>query len=96
VGGDIGGKMIKQQFEKEIRDLQKELAELQMEKATLHLQPCWGDAEIRKKETKFDELDSRAKTIDETLRYLTRKHQLSIFGSTTRITYVSPRSDDPS
>jgi hypothetical protein len=88
--------MINQQFEKQIRDLQKELAELQKEKVTLRLQPCWGDAEIREKETKFDELDSRAKTIDETLRDLTRKHQLLIFGSTTRITYVSPRADDPS
>jgi len=86
--------MINQHFEKQIRDLQKELAELQKEKVTLRLQPCWGDAEIREKETKFDELDSRAKTIDETLRDLTRKNQLLIFGSTTRITYVSPRSDD--
>jgi len=91
----IGRKMTKQGFEKQIRDLQKELVELQKEKAMLRLQPCRGDAEIREKETKFDELDSRAKTIDETLRGLTRKRHLSISESTTRGTYVSPRPDDP-
>jgi hypothetical protein len=87
--------MTEQEFEKKIRDLQKELAELQREKDTLRLRPCRGDAEIREKDTKSDELDGRAKTIDETLRALTRKRHLSIFESTTRGTYISPRSDDP-
>ena len=77
------------ELEKQIRDLQKELAELQREQAALRLQPCKGDAEIRKKEEKFDELDGRAKILRETIRDLTRKHQLSISESTSKGNYDS-------
>ncbi len=58
---------------KEIRDLQKELAEVQKNQAVLRLWPCRGDSEIREKDTKFDELNSRAETLRETIRDLTRK-----------------------
>jgi hypothetical protein len=75
--------MIKQ-FESQIRDLQKELAEVQKDQAILRLQPCQGDSEIRKKEEKSDELDKRAKTINETIRDLTRKLQLLISESNKR------------
>jgi len=64
--------MIKQ-LENQIRDLQKELAEVQMGQAALRLQPCRGDAEIRKKDAKFDELDRRATILRKTLMDLTRK-----------------------
>jgi len=72
-----GRKMITD-IEKKIRDLQKELAEVQREQAALRLQPCKGDAEIRKKDEKFDELEGRVKILRESIRHLTRKRQLSI------------------
>ena len=72
------------ELEKQIRDLQKELAELQREQAALRLQPCKGDVEIRKKEEEFDELDGRAEILRETIRDLTRKHQLSISEAISR------------
>ncbi len=81
------------QLQQQIRDLQKELAEVQMEQAAFRLQPCRGDSEIRKKDAKFDELDGRAKTINETIRDLTRKLQRLISQSTTRGIYDSHRSD---
>jgi chromosome segregation ATPase len=59
--------MIMQELENEIRDLQKELAEVQKDQAVLRLQPCQGDSEIREKDEKFDELDRRAKIINETI-----------------------------
>ena len=71
-------------IEKKIRDLQKELAEVQREQAALRLQPCKGDAEIRKKDEKFEELGGRAKVLRETIRHLTRKPQLSISESTLK------------
>jgi len=80
--------MIKQ-LEQEIRDLQKALAEVQKDQAVLRLQPCRGDSEIRKKDEKFDELDRRARIINETIRDLTRKRQLAISESTTRGSYDS-------
>jgi len=86
--------MIKE-LEKEIRDLQKELAEIQKEQAALRLQPCRGDAEIRKKDARFDELDRRAKTLRETIRDLTRKRQLLISESAPRTTYNLPGPDEP-
>jgi hypothetical protein len=92
----IGGKMTMQQLEKQVRDLKNELAEVEKEKAALRLQPCQGDAEIRAKEVKFDGLERRAKSINETLRSLTRKRHLSISESTTRGIYVSAKTDDPS
>ena len=74
--------MIKE-LEKKIRDLQKELTEVQKERAILRLQPCRGDSEIRQKDEKFDELDRRVKNLEESIRDLTRKRQLSIRGSTS-------------
>ncbi len=50
------------ELEKKIRELEKELAELKKDQSVLRLQPCRGDSEIRKKDAKFDEVDSRAKT----------------------------------
>jgi len=87
--------MIKQ-LEKQIRDLQKELAEVQKGQDALRLQPCRGDSEIRKKDEKVDELDGRAKILEETIRDLTRKWQLLISESTSRGIYDSHRSDNSS
>ena len=87
--------MIKE-LEKQIRDLQKELAEVKKDQAALRLQPCRGDSEIRGKDAKIDELDRRAKNINETIRDLTRKRQLLISESTTRGSYNSPGSTSPS
>ena len=80
------------QLEKQIRDLQKELAALQKDRSVLRLQPCRGDSEIREKDGKLDELDSRAKTINETIRDLTRKRQLLIAESNIVGSSESPRS----
>jgi hypothetical protein len=66
------------QLEIQIRDLQKELAEIKKNQAVLRIQPCRGDSEIREKDAKFDELDRRAKAINETIRGMTRKRQLLI------------------
>ena len=75
--------MIKQ-LEKQIRDLQKELAEVRKGQAALRLQPCRGDSEIREKDGKLEELDRRAKTINETIRDLERKRQKLMAESTMR------------
>jgi chromosome segregation ATPase len=75
--------MIKE-LENQIRDLQKELSQVQKDQAVLRLQPCRGDSEIKEKDSKFDELDRRAKTINDSIRDLTRKRQLLISQSTTR------------
>ena len=82
-GVQTGGKMITE-LEKQIRDLQKELADIKKDQSALRLQPCRGDSEIIAKDAKFDELDTRAKTIKETIRDLTRKHQLLISECTTK------------
>ena len=87
--------MIKE-LEQEIRDLQKELAEVQKDQAVLRLQPCQGDSEIRKKDEKFDELDKRAKIINETIRDLTRKLQLLISETNKRASCDSPKSSNSS
>jgi chromosome segregation ATPase len=87
--------MIKQ-LENQIRDLQRELAEIKNDQAVLRLQPCRGDSEIKGKDAKFDELDSRAKAIKETIRGMTRKRQLLISQSTTKGSYESPSSKDSS
>ena len=79
----MGGKMIKQ-LEQEIQDLQKALAEVKKDQAGLRLEPCRGDSEIRGKDTKFYELDSRVNAINETIRGMTRKRQLLISESTIR------------
>ena len=85
--------MIKQ-LENQIRDLQRELAEVKKVQAVLRLQPCRGDSEIREKDSKFDELDRRAKIINETIRDLTRKRQLLISESTIRGSNGSPSSNN--
>ena len=83
--------MIKE-LERQIRDLRRELAEVKKDQAVLRLQPCRGDSEIRGKDAKFDELDRRAKNINESIRDLTRKRQLLISESTTKGSYDSPGS----
>jgi archaellum component FlaC len=88
--------IIMQELEKQIRDLQKELAEVQKGQAVLRLQPCRGDSEIRKKDAKFDELDRRAKIINETIRDLTRKLQLLISQSNKEASCDFPSSSDSS
>ena len=85
--------MIKQ-LENQIRDLQKESAEIKKNQAVLRLQPCLGDSEIKEKDAKFDELDRRAKIINETIRGMTRKHQLSISESAIRGNKESPSSNN--
>ena len=87
--------MIKQ-LENEIRDLKRKLAEIQKEQAILRLQPCRGDSEINAKDTKFHELDERARVINETIRDMTRKRQLLISESTTKESYKSPSSNNSS
>jgi predicted nucleic acid-binding Zn-ribbon protein len=81
------------QLESQIRDLKKELAEIKRNQAALRLQPCLGDSEIREKEEKFDELDGRASVINETVRDLTRKHQLLLSEAAPRTTYDFPGSN---
>ena len=83
--------MIKQ-LENQIRDLQKELAEIKKNQAALRLQPCLGDSEMREKEEKLEELNGRAKAVNETLRDLTRKRQLLLSESAPRTTYNPPGS----
>jgi len=85
--------MIKQ-LENKIRDLKKELAEIQKAQAVLRLQPCRGDSEMGGKDAKFDELDKRAKNINETIWTLTRRRQLFISESTTKGSYDSSNSNN--
>gem|GEM_PF-790796 len=80
----VSPEFLSKELENQIRDLQKELAEIKKDQAVLRLQPCQGDSEIRGKDAKFDELDRRAKAINETIRDLTRKRQLLISESTIR------------
>jgi ribosomal protein L29 len=81
------------QLENQIRELKKELAEIKKNQALLRLQPCLGDLEIREKDEKMGELDGRATVINETVRDLTRKHQLFLSESAPRTTYDVPRSN---
>jgi hypothetical protein len=87
--------MIKQ-LENQIRDLQKERAEIQKDQAVLRLQSCRGDSEIRGKDAKFDELDRRAKVINDTIRDMIRKRQLLISESAIRGNNESPSSKNSS
>jgi len=87
--------MIKE-LENQIRDLQKELAVIQKDQTVLRLQPCRGDSEIKGKDAKFDELDRRAKAINETILGMTRKRQLSISESAIRGNNESPSSNSSS
>jgi hypothetical protein len=81
------------QLENQIRELKKELAEIKKDQALLRLQPCLGDIEIREKDEKMRELDGRATAINETVRDLTRKHQLFLSESAPRTTYDLPRAN---
>jgi chromosome segregation ATPase len=65
----------------EIKGLKEELEGIQKDRDVLRLQPCRSDAEIRAKDAKYDELGRRAATLRKTIQDLTRKRQLSIFGS---------------
>jgi len=87
--------MIKQ-LENEIRDLKRKLAEIQKEQAVLRLQPCRGDSEIKGKDAKFNELDRRAKVINEAIQGMTRKRQLLISESNIRGNNESPSSKNSS
>jgi len=87
--------MIKQ-LENQIRDLKRELAEIQKNQAALRLQPCRGDSEMRGKDAKFHELDSRVNAINETIRGMTRKRQLLISESTIRGNDGPPSSKNSS
>ena len=80
------------QIENQIRDLKKELAEIKKNQALLRLQPCLGDLEIRVKDEKMGELDGRVMALNETIRDLTRRHQLLLSESAPRTTYDLPRS----
>ena len=84
------------ELEKKIRDLQKELAELKKDQSVLRLQPCRGDSEIKKKDEKVDELETREKILRGTIGDLTRKRQLLASQSITKGSYDSPGSDKAS
>lgn len=81
--------MIKE-LEKQIQGLQKEVAEVRRQQAALRLQPCRGDLEIREKEGKIEELDSRAKTLNGTVHDFQRKRQMLMSESV-----VKGRSESP-
>ena len=83
-------------LEQEIRNLQKELAEIKKEQSVLRLQPCRGDSEIREKDGKLEELDTRARTINRTIHDLKRKHQQSISQSNKGASCDSPNCSKPS
>ncbi len=70
-------------LEQEIKNLQKELEGIQKDRDVLRLQPCRGDAEIRAKDAKYDDLGRRAAILRESIQDLTRKRQLLSFGSTS-------------
>jgi chromosome segregation ATPase len=76
-----GGGTMARDLEQEIRNLQKELEGIQKDRDVLRLQPCRGDAEIRAKDAKYEDLARRAAILRETIRDLTRKRQLLIFES---------------
>ncbi len=81
-------------LEEKIRNLQKELAGIQKEQAALRLQPCRGDSEIVAKDAKYEQLSSRAASLKENIRDLTRKHQLLISEYAARGKGDSPDSKE--
>ncbi len=81
--------MIKE-IEKEIREFQRELGDIQKEQAALTLQPCRGDSEIRKKDGKLEDLDTRARKITRTLHDLQRKRQRLMSESVLKEASLSP------
>jgi len=68
-------------LDQEIKNLQKELDGIQKERDVLRLQPCRGDAEIKAKDAKYEDLGRRAAILRETIRDLTKKRRLLTFGS---------------
>ena len=78
------------QIVRQIRDPQKELNEAQKEQSALRLQPCKGDATIRKKEEKLEELDKRIRSIRESIRELERKRQEVMSEPLKKDGYESP------
>ncbi len=81
--------MIKQ-IEKQMRDLQKELSDIVKEQSSFRLQPCKGDAELRKKDEKLDDMGKRIKSINEALRELERKRQDLLSEALKKSGYESP------
>jgi len=63
------------QIERRIRELKKELNEAQKGLKALSLQPCKGDATIRKKEEKLEELERRTRSLRESILELERKRR---------------------
>ncbi len=51
------------------------MADIRKEEAALRLEPCQGDSELREKETKLEELGSRAKSTHKIPQDLQRKRQ---------------------
>jgi predicted nucleic acid-binding Zn-ribbon protein len=78
------------QIDRQVRDLQRALAEIEKEQSSLRLQPCKGDAEIRAKEGKLEDLDKRARSIRESIRESERKNQERMFEPFKKEEYESP------
>ncbi len=72
------------QLESQIQDLQTELAGVRKDQGVLRLQPCRGDSEIKEKNARLDELDRRAKALDEIIKGLTRRRRLLLSESALR------------
>jgi len=63
------------QIERQIRELQKELADVQKEWNAARLQPCRGDAEIRKKDEALRGLEIRMDSLQGKILELERKRR---------------------
>jgi chromosome segregation ATPase len=86
----FGKEEMGKQVERQIRDFQRELAEIKKEQSSLRLQPCKGDAEIRAKEGKLEDLDKRARSLRESIRELERKNQEQMSALCEKEGYESP------
>lgn len=80
------------QIEKEIRELQKELENLQKEKSALRLQPCQGDAELRRKEEALDQIYKKIEVINNQIRELEKKRRELMSEAIKKEGYESPFS----
>ncbi len=78
------------QIERQVRDRQKESNGAQKEQSALRLQPCKGDATIRKKEEELEELDKRIRSIRESIRERERKRQEVMSEPLKKDGYESP------